>query len=490
MKYKLIPLLSVVVLMLSCQKQEKLQTTPKNIILMISDGCGENHILATNYFMDGEAVSQPYQEFDVNIFMSTYPAITSKVYDNNKLEYYHSGYNSGLAWSDTNYINQSYTGSAAAATAMYTGVKTAQHAIGVGIDSTPLRSIADRAYELGKSLGVVSSVPLSHATPASLGAHNTSRQRYSEIANEMIIDSRLSVILGCGHPYYNNNAELSDTVIDANYVGGIGTWNNLIKGSRVYDSTTIYGNNKVQDIDGDGMADPWTLITDSIDFVNLASGQTPKRLFGVPKVNASLQVGRKMNSRSGSTLPFEIAFNRNIPTLEDMTKAALNVLDNNKNGFLVMIEGGAIDWAGHANAIERVIEEEDDFNNSVRAVIEWIEENSSWEETLLIVTGDHETGYLAGPDYPGSDLPKNFRVINNGKGNIPSHQFRSGSHTNQLIPFFAKGAGSEKYLRLADETDYFRGPYINNTEIAQNIFYLWDAYSDMKPELDTSRVAK
>ncbi len=475
----------------SCEKYaEKTQTYPKNIILMISDGCGENHILATNYFMDGVAESQAYQKFDVNLFMSTYPAITSKIQGSNDLKNYHTGYISEPAWTDQEYVKQGFTGSAAAATSMYTGKKAAMKAVGVDIDSSYLRSIADRAIELGKSVGVVSSVPLSHATPACLGAHNISRYNYSQIANEMIIDSKFSVIMGCGHPYYNDNAEHSDTIIEADHVGGIGTWNNLKNGVAQFDSTTINENNIVQDIDGDGNPDPWVLISDSIEFVNLAEGKAPKRLIGIPNAHSTLQGLRRMNLRTDETMPFELAFNKNVPTLKDMTQAALNVLGNNKNGFLVMIEGGAVDWAGHGNMIERVIEEEDDFNNSVKAVIKWIEENSSWDETLLIVTGDHETGYLVGPDYPGDDLPKNYQVENNGKGKLPGHQFLSRNHTNHLIPFFAKGPGSELFLRYADETDYNRNAYINNTEIAQSIFSIWDKYKKAEPKIDKSKIVK
>ncbi len=80
-----------------------------------------------------------------------------------------------------------------------------------------------------------------------------------------------------------------------------------------------------------------------------------------------------------------------------------------------MVEGGAVDWAAHANQSGRVIEEEIDFNHSVEAVVEWVEKNSNWGETLVIVTGDHETGYLTGP---GSD-PAWMPLVNNGAGYLP-----------------------------------------------------------------------
>ncbi len=85
-----------------------------------------------------------------------------------------------------------------------------------------------------------------------------------------------------------------------------------------------------------------------------------------------------------------------------MTKAALNVLDDDPNGFFIMIEGGAVDWAAHANQSGRLIEEMNDFNKSIEAVIRWIDTNSNWNETLVIITADHETGHLTGPG-SGSD---------------------------------------------------------------------------------------
>lgn len=146
-----------------------------------------------------------------------------------------------------------------------------------------------------------------------------------------------------------------------------------------------------------------------------------------------------------------------------MSKVALNVLDNNDEGFLLMIEGGAIDWAGHANQSGRLIEEQEDFNTAVEAVCDWVEQNSSWSETMLVVTGDHKTGYLTGTAgvYDG--------LVNNGAGIMPTMAWNSGNHTNQLIPFFAKGDGAQIFKKLADQVDPLRGNYLDNTEIVTAI---------------------
>lgn len=135
-----------------------------------------------------------------------------------------------------------------------------------------------------------------------------------------------------------------------------------------------------------------------------------------------------------------------------------------------MIEGGAIDWAAHDNNSARMIEEQIDFNNSVKAAVEWLNKYSSWDETLIIVTSDHECGYLTGPSHPEII---NSPVKNMGKGNMPAMKWNFDHHTNQLVPFYAKGPGAELFELFADEYDPLRGPFIQNTDIAKLIFLLW-----------------
>jgi alkaline phosphatase len=154
-----------------------------------------------------------------------------------------------------------------------------------------------------------------------------------------------------------------------------------------------------------------------------------------------------------------------------MTQAALNVLDNDPDGFVLMIEGGAVDWAAHGNQSGRMIEEQIDFDNAVEAVLNWIQANSNWGETVLIVTGDHETGYLTGP-MPDPANPTWTPVVNNGAGVVPGMQWNAGEHTNQLIPFYAKGDSARLFKQAADLSDPVHGPYIDNTDIAQVIFQL------------------
>src|SRR5699024_5842107 len=122
---------------------------------------------------------------------------------------------------------------------------------------------------------------------------------------------------------------------------------------------------------------------------------------------------------------------------------ALNVLGQDDDGFSVMIEGGAIDWTGHANQSAREIEEMQDFNASVDAAIEWLDTNSNWEEIRFIVTADHKTVYLTGMNEPADGK---CNVMACDTSTLPTHEWYSGNHTNQVVPFFFKGAGSEDIM--------------------------------------------
>ncbi len=119
-----------------------------------------------------------------------------------------------------------------------------------------------------------------------------------------------------------------------------------------------------------------------------------------------------------------------------------------------------------------MIEEEVEFNEAVQAVIAWVESNGGWKSNLLVVTGDHESGYLTGPlenDNSGLTNP----IVNKGKGLVPGMKFNSTGHSNQLIPFFAKGTGSSLFSDYALKVDPVRGKYIDNTQVAGVFFQLW-----------------
>lgn len=236
-----------------------------------------------------------------------------------------------------------------------------------------------------------------------------------------MIDGDLDVIMGAGHPFFNDDNELLDAA-DYKYIAEA-KYNSLVAG----------------DVEAD------------------------TRYFGLAQVASTLQQGRS----GESTAPYSIPQN-DVVDLATMSQGALNVLGQGEDGFHLMIEGGAIDWAGHANDISSDIEEVREFNNAVEAVVAWVEENSSWNETLLIVTADHETGYLS-----GADEGKVYNALRGEKGAAPHHTYYSGDHTNMVVPFFFRGSASNDILGSVTGTDKVRGDVIDNVTVANLTLDKW-----------------
>lgn len=417
----------------------------KNIILMITDGCGYNCFEAASYYQFGDSGTQIYDTFPVKFAVSTYSASSTP-------------YDPAMAWASFDFVLSDPTDSAAAATALATGTKTNDEVVGMGPDLTPLKSIVEWAEEEGKSTGSVTSVTFCHATPASFLAHASKRRPYEPIARQIIRESAADVVMGCGHPDYDI---YGNPVREPNYryVGDAETWKDLLEGRAGADA------------DGDGKEDPWTVIQTRKDFQAYKEGPTPKRVFGIPRILQTLQQGRRGDPQAPAFISPLID---TVPTLSEMSLAALNVLDENPHGFFLLIEGGAVDWAGEDNQAGRIIEEQIDFNHAVEAVVRWIEANGGWENNLLVVTSDHETGYITGPGsekaFPISESEFSRvwpPLLNNGKGKMPGMEWHSDYHTNSLVPFFAKGYGCLEFYALADEEDPIRGRYADNAEIGR-----------------------
>jgi alkaline phosphatase len=221
--------------------------------------------------------------------------------------------------------------------------------------------------------------------------------------------------------------------ISYEYVGGQNTWKQV-------ESRTHPGG--------------WNLIQHKRDFEAIANGTysgDTNRVLGIPQVGRTLQANRDPGNPPISS----------VPDLETMSRAALNLL-NNPNGFFLLIEGGASDGANHHQRLDRMVEEQIDFNQSIEVVINWVNTNSNWDETLLIVTADHECGLLWGPN---SDTIAFDPVVNHGAGVLPGAAYNFNRHTNSLVPLFALGYGADRFVHMVNGIDPVRGPYIDNTDI-------------------------
>ncbi|MCO6392137.1 hypothetical protein GTW25_13960 [Aliihoeflea aestuarii] len=479
----------------------------KNVILMISDGIGFNGWLAADYYQ-GKAGSQSYQiarpdGTEPRLYGQTHWSV-NPVDENGNLvsddeadqaagvvEQY---YDPTTRWNrfENTFLNDfapvgqsytSYTDSSSAATALYTGRKTVNGRINKDwkgeIDFVTIAQIANAQ---GRATGAVSTVQVSHATPGAVWSHAASRNSYADIFNDMV-GSGLDVIMGAGHPDFDRSGRRLEDGAERDYkfVGGEETWTAL---------TSEEGHND------------FAFIEEKSDFEALAAGENlPRKVVGVMQSISTAQSDRS-DLDADEANPSGMAFVENVPSLATMTQASLNVLNQNETGFFVMIEGGAVDWMGHANDMPRYIEEQIDFNLAVDAAIEWIEENSNWEETLLIVTSDHETGGIwgegtyangSGPAVadpsdkeaieaarfdPTQDRFNDYLAVQDrGAGSMPGYQFSSGNHTNELVPLWAIGSGSQLFdearrvdVRAAklwgnDAAYDWDGSFIDNTSV-------------------------
>lgn len=423
-------------------------TRPKNIIVMIGDGMGFNHYRAASLFLYGEPDGQPYTGFPIRLAMSTFPA--------------GGKYDPDSFWATFDAARQGSTDSAAAATALATGRKTYRYAVGVDVERHKLRNVVETAEASGRATGIITSVPFSHATPAGFGAHNPTRKNYEEIARDLLNASGLEVLMGAGHPWYDDDGRRRQEPASFTYIGGESTWDALLQGTL--------GN----DCDGDGSNDPWTLVENRDAFRDLTEGPAPKRVLGIAPVARTLQQKRSQDADMPDTA-FAQPLIPSVPTLAEMTRGALNVLDEDPDGFFLMIEGGAIDWASHANQAGRMIEEQIAFDRAVAKVIAWIENHSSWQDTLLIVTADHECGFLTGAGPADQWNP----LVGRGMLQQPTMAWHSNGHTNSLVPLFAKGAGAESFQDyLMPRPDPLRGPYLDNTSVGKVVMTLLSASPD------------
>ncbi len=428
----------------------------KNVIMMVCDGCGFNQFIAADYFNYGEKEQQPFYSFPVTIAMSTH-SNSANIYSPKKVKSTHD------------WVRSKFTDSGASATALATGVKTNNNRIGVDTQNEAVENVTEVAHKTGRSAGVVTSMAISHATPASFTAHRVSRTDYEGIAQDMITQTHLDVILGAGHPMFNDNGTALSTEVILDSAGNVissAPYYNYLGGAALFESLKA---GTAKNLDGS-----WTFIETLEDFnryASLSSDSLPDRLIGIAPVHYTLQSSRGVGPMKTDTIVNEHPKNTTVPHLKDMSLIALNLLNKNENGFFLMIEGGAIDAAAHEGSIARIIEEMTDFTTTVEEVIAWIEDHGGFEENLLIITADHETGYLIGPN-GYTDKTIDYDLINNGKGKVPGHSFHSAAHTNQLVPLFAKGECAESIEKTLQGIDFRHGSYTDNAVLGTLIHHI------------------
>jgi alkaline phosphatase len=334
--------------------------------------------------------------------------------------------------------------SASTATAMSTGVKTYSASIAwppdidadEALDTSP--ALLRRFFDM--SIGFVSTVPLSHATPAGFFAHNRNRNQYIEIAREILTQVRPEVVIG-------------------------GNW----------DEDAVYYDQS--DVD-------WVIAADDTVVVHLEPGVDGNDSIAAAAEHAFREKKRLLGIYDGGerpTFPSPVAVDRpgspqieresiESPLLANSSIAALEVLSRDPEGFFLLIEQGHIDWANHNNDFARMIGCVADLDAAVRAIIDFVDRPDDavdWSNTTLIVTADHATGYLRFERTLGrGDLPNDGAVTDTAlSSSNPDQEITYGttSHTSELVSVYAKGFAAAK---LHDYETAYRGlGIIDNTAI-------------------------
>ena len=290
-----------------------------------------------------------------------------------------------------------YTDSAASATSMTAGIKTYNGAINIDPTGQPVETIVHELQRDGYRVGIVSSVPISHATPACAYAHNVSRSDYQDISRDMLgLPSifhpdnplpGLDVVIGGG---FGKRADDGDSQ-GKNYEPG----NVYFAASDLKQANIDQGGKYVTAVRQQGSNGGLMLRRAA-----RRAAQGKHRLlgfYGVGKYNGHLPFqtadgdykpvpGRKKEAEEYS----EADVTEN-PTLKLMTNAAITVLsaDDEAKGFWLMVEAGDVDWANHDDNLDNSIGAVNSGDQAVRAITRWVEKNSNWDESLLIVTADH-----------------------------------------------------------------------------------------------------
>lgn len=350
---------------------KKSDETPKNVIYFIGDGTGPAAVAAGRSATVGPAGRLHVDTMPVVSFVTTHSA------------------------------DAAVTDSAAGGTALASGQKTLNGAVGVLPDGSPVETLCDWAQALGKSTGIMTTERITGATPASFYAHVSKRGQTIDIAAQAPT-SKVDIFIG----------------------GGMGVF-----------SEEVNGTTQRAEAEKNGY-----VVVDSVSALNEAVKQD-KPVMALLSKDA-----------------FPPASERDF-TLAELVRAAIEKLSKDDDGFFLMVEGAQIDWAAHDNQAQHMVNEFADFDMAIGEALKFA---NSREDTLVLMTADHETGGVTLPKAPGVEVGKL-----GDEGYTPSVgvAYSTGSHTGIMVPLFVAGASADHFGGVRD-----------NTSIALTIRSLWNVH--------------
>jgi len=300
-----------------------------------------------------------------------------------------------------------YTDSSSSASSMTAGLKTYNDGVNMDYAGQPVRTIAHWAQERGYSVGAVTSVPISHATPAAAYAHNVERDDYQDLTRDMLgLKSivhpdqplpGLDVVIGAG---YGDVRKIDGTAASETEPAKSPAGTNFVPGNVYLTDADLkavdvkHGGRYVTAVRTQGINGPQRLKEAAheaaaskkrlLGFYGV--GKTKHLPFSTADGNYDPTIGRAGRDKIEKYEPADLTEN---PRLADMAAAAIEVLSQNKKGFWLMVESGDVDWANHDNNIDSSIGAVLSGDVAVKTITDWVEQHSNWNESLLIVTADH-----------------------------------------------------------------------------------------------------
>ena len=274
------------------------------------------------------------------------------------------------------------TDSAAGATTFATGRKTRNGMISMTPDTVAVKTLMEYAEEQSLSTGLVVTSTITHATPACFFGHQPKRNSVNERLISQLYELDLEVVMGGGKSYFSDRVDQRDMLAEFQAKG-----------------------------------------YDIVDSIEETEGKEYNRLLCL----------------MADAQPLGLTEGRKRGYLPQGTAKALDILKHNPNGFFLMVEGSQIDWGGHNNDSDYIVEEMKEFSDAVDVALDFAEQDG---QTLVVITADHETGGYA---------------INDGimKDSIVRGFFTTDYHTAAMVPVFAHGPSAESFAGMYDNTDIF-----------------------------------
>jgi len=476
----------------------------KHVIFFIGDGMSAGTEIAASRYLYGKDDGLAWHKFPAKAYVATWDV---NVYNANARRSGHPPYSRSSFMPLLGYDARAVgamprvgpeaahrfppgpaTDSASAATAMATGFKTDSGNIAWRPGDPPdggLSTIAeDLRAKTGAGIGIISTVPFSHATPASFVSHNTSRSSYYTglkgykglgIADEIILKTKPEVVIGGGHPSFDNPGfDLKKGYISESLY-------RALQASSEY----VFVERKPGQDGGKAVAE-----------AAAAASREGRRLFGLfGGKGGNFDVARVDDSPGAPRITPGSEEN---PSLAEATEAALGYLSRDPDGFFLVSEQGDIDWATHDNDFLAMTGAVADLDAAVRAALDFVDRPGDavdWTNTVLLVTADHATGGLSlepGKDLGPGDLPRQDPRIDEAveapprtgsdRGVAPNGQtikkpdfaspyvypdeevsYGTAGHTNELVNLAVAGAATGDFMRLRGT--WYPGPILDNTQI-------------------------